>query len=117
MGKENNPILKILAADKSARAAQDAQMRVSMGQLQQKLCDWIEEAGISGIKIKSDVLWDRTWIDVQSPIGPVHVRYDGQFVSGCYGDIFHTALDLEAFDGLKRIVDALEKGTARITTS
>ena len=111
----DNPILKILAASESARAAQEAQMRVNINQLQQKLCDWIEEAGKSGIKIESDVRWDGVWIDVQSPTGPAYVRYEGDRDAGCYGELFSCSLTPDSFGSLQRIVDALEKGTARIS--
>jgi len=114
MSKADNPILRILESKENAQAAEDAQTRASTDWSVDRLRDWIQEAGLGGIKIESDVLWDGTWIDVVRPTGPAHVRYEGDRDAGYFGEIFSGEVTPDALDSLRRIVNALEKGTARI---
>lgn len=114
--KKDNPILKILAAEKSKRAADEAQMRVDIDRLQQKLCDWIREAGRRNIKIK-DRSDNCVWIEVVNPTGPAFLwHYGGTNGKYSLGDMFcGLNLNQDVLAYLRNIVSALEKGTAYIS--
>lgn len=114
MSKADNPILKILAAKESKRAAEDAETGANRWWPVDQLRDWIQEAGLGGFRLESDVLWDGTYIDVVRPTGPAHVRFEGDRDAGYFGEIFKGEVTPDALDSLNRIVNALEKGTARI---
>ena len=115
MSKEDNPILNIMEADESRRAAMNPQVRAEMQLLRHKLCGWIDEAKKNGITIACDKSnRPAVWIDVKRSICSANLYYDGNFGSGCHGNIFGPEFDSDALDDLRRIVDALEKGTACI---
>jgi len=108
----DNPILKLLFADKQKKKSYERQRELN--NLRLRLCEYIKDAGARNITIKCEKS-SEFYLVVESPDGPAWLMKHNQYGSDpSYGNIFEKNFGGRSLLEVEALVESLEEGTANI---